>query len=264
MPDPSCINMDALMDLTDKQTGQFPWETRLGHDHAAAEDDVRALYELLRLAPPRLAWANSPAAMWGAVQILKGYAHKHEFIDSLVPRNSGIEAEAKRSVLQAILDTDVLTSTGAALKGMITQRWGRYDSDAPYSRAIVDINRMIASQEESGYIRKAAAGNSFVSRNARFHENVISPALYPECPRRIARHTFSLLPYARACWLCMPPEYVRTDAEGYLHCSGAPAARWSDGFELWRNREEELRLEAEHNALPEGQKMLPEATDAAE
>lgn len=262
--------IDALLNVKDKQTGQFPWETALGHDHSAAEDAVRAIYEALKLAPPRIAWASSPASMWRAVQILKGYAHKHAFVDSMLPPDyrdvqgaPRIESEAQRSVLLAILDTDVMTSTGAALKGMITPRWGRYDGDAPHSRVIVDINQLIASQEEGGIRRQALATKGFASRQARFHENIVCPALYPESPAGLTRHCFSLLPYARVCWLCMPPEYVRTDAEGHLHAIGEPAARWSDGFELWRNREEELRLEAERRRpilTADGARRLTAAT----
>jgi hypothetical protein len=253
MPEPTAINMDAFMQLTDKQTGRFPWETRLGHDHSAAEDAVLALYEGLLLPRPRIAWASSPAAMWRAVQILKGYAHKFEFIDALVPKNAGIEAEAKRTVLSAILDTDLLTSTGAALKGMIGWRNRTYPH---HYRAIDDIAGIIGAQEEAGIHREAAQGNKFVSRQPRYHMNVIYPALC-EAPLDIVRNVFSMLPYMRVCWLSMPPEFVKVDAEGHLHCDTGPAARWSDGFEIHRNREEELRLEAERTKRLEADTAAP-------
>jgi len=255
------MNLDRVITVittAQKQTAdgaRWPWEESvLGHDHTAAEDAVQVLYQNLQIPKPRIAWASSPAAMWRAVQILKGYAHKLEFIDALVPKNAGIEAEAKRTVLAAILDTDLLTSTGAALKKMIG--WAEEGGAFRSYWAIHDIARIIGGQEEAGIQREAMQTRGFASRQARYHMNVIYPGLGGNAPLAILRNVFSMLPYMRVCWLSMPPEFVKTDAQGYLHCDSGPAARWSDGFEIFRNREEELRLEAEREIRLDGRRRL--------
>lgn len=240
------VNLNALDQLlaadSRRQDGRFPWEhSQFGHDHFAAEEDVRELYDRLKIAQPVISWADSPASLWRAVSMLRTYANKHTLIGSLVPTGGGIEAAAMRAMLGAILNTDVMTSTGAAIKGMlgwINSREWRY-------AAIDDAADLIGKQEEAGHYQQAVATKSLVSRRARYHEAAVYPALYKDAPQRLTRNCFCFTPYARAVWLCMPPMVFKTDEAGYLHSDDGPAAEWSDGFQIFRNREEEERLAIE-------------------
>ncbi len=222
----------------------FPWQqSQFGHDAFAAEEDIREIYEALRLPPPAISWADSPASLWRAVSMLRTFPHKHALITDLVPMSvNRIEDAAKRAMLGAILKTDVMTSTGAALRGMIRwtnrQAWERY-------RAIADTAALILTQEEMGRVQRAAVGDKRAGSAARYHEAAIYPALHADAPQRLTRNCFCFTPYARAVWLCMPPTVFKTDAAGHLHCDSGPAAAWSDGFEIYRNREEEDRMALE-------------------
>jgi hypothetical protein len=252
------INLNALDRVlaadARRQDGRFPWEnSQFGHDHFAAEEDVRELYDRLKLAQPVISWADSPASLWRAVSMLRTYANKHDLIGSLVPMSvNRIEDAARRAMLGAILNTDVLTSTGAVLRGML----GWTSSGAWKYPAIEDAARMMLSQEEMGHV--ANAGKGFVSRSARYHEAAVYPALYGDAPSRLTRNCFCFTPYARAVWLCMPPTVFKTDADGHLHSDDGPAAEWRDGFQIFRNREEEERLALE---TAENQKQLTDGTE---
>src|SRR5882762_462379 len=104
--------------------GQFPWEQRVfGEDRFAAEEEVREIYAKLNLPAPRISWASSPAALWSAITMLKQFAMKSMLVDSLIPQKGlvSIEGEAKRSLLSAVLNDDLLVSMGAPISSML--RW---------------------------------------------------------------------------------------------------------------------------------------------
>lgn len=262
------INLNALDQIiaadARRQDGRFPWEhSQFGHDAFAAEEDVREMYERLKLAPPVITWADSPASLWRSVCMLRGYAHKHAFITDLVPMSvNRIEDAARRAMLGAILNTDVLTSTGAALKGMLG--WGQGTPIWTWYYAIDDAATMIGRQEEMGRYQQAAAGEGHrAMRAARFNEAAVYPGLHHNAPQRLLRNCFCFTPYARAVWLCMPPTVFKTDAAGYLHSSDGPAAEWSDGFQIFRNREEEERLALEVAEGLESTRSIAERTGVA-
>lgn len=239
-------SLDQILaaDARRRTEGRFPWEhSQFGHDHFAAEEDIREMYERLKIAQPVISWADSPASLWRAVSMLRTYANKHELVTDLVPMSvNRIEDAARRAMLGAILNTDVMTSTGAALRGMLG--WNYEPTLYP---AIWDAKMLIIQQEEGGHVEKAIATRSFVSRSARYYEAAIYPALSDNAPHRLKRNCFCFTPYARAVWLCMPPTIFKTDEAGHLHASDGPAAEWSDGFRIFRNREEEERLKLEDN-----------------
>jgi hypothetical protein len=238
----------ALLDDLDRDNlsrtkGDFPWENQAyGQDCGAAEDAVRAFYDHLKLPKPRIAWASSPASLWRAVTMLRGYAMKAQFVDALVPKNGGVEEEAKRTLLNAILDTDLLTSTGAPLASILC--WNHWKTPPRVYKAIDDVDRLLTAAARFGQPQRAAT----------FSDAVLYPLLYSEGHSKLAANAFCILPYAKVCWLCLPPMFLKTDFNGRLHCDYGLAIAWADGYAINRVQEYPKELAAGDKTLAiEGQ-----------
>lgn len=238
---------EAELERLDRTKGNFPWEQRLhGEDRWAAEERIREIYAALKLAPPKMSWSSSPAALWSAISMLKTFGMKQALIDTLVPAKGlvSIEGEAKRSLLSAILNDDLLVNMGAPIAPML--RWSLWNSPPRSHQAIHDADKLITH---------AARASDALSRSgspAGWSNAVIYPVMHSEGSGHLAANAFCILPYAKVVWFCLPPMYVKTDPHGNLHCEDGPAIRWADGYELFKvyepppdPDEERLRLEAE-------------------
>jgi hypothetical protein len=232
------LNSAELSHL-DRTKGTFPWEMRtMGEDRAAAEDQIADNYQRLNLKRPKFAWATSPAALWSARTMMRQYPMKQTFIDAIIP-NRGlvtIESEARRAMLEAILDNDLLVSTGAPVAPMLC--WRPLLSPPRAYHAINDADRIITHNA------RASDALSQFSTPAGWSNAVLYPALHPQGIGHLAANAFCILPYVKLCWLCLPPLFMKTEPTGHLHCDDGPAARWSDGYEIRAKWEPEKQLEA--------------------
>lgn len=247
--EPNFNLIDALVHHRD--VPYFPW-SGVSEDRWAAQDAVVTLYAALQLPKPRMAWCPSPAAMFRASRMLRTIQHgtAYQMVQSLVPMDGDrIEREARVSLLAAMIDQDVVTQSGGLLIGMIQ---GVFGKNVYNIEALCDLKNRIQfkDQDPSGSVAPA-----------RFSEQCLWPVFYPgfHVPRLdpLQRQALIIMPFAKLCWLCRPPLFVKTDEFGYLHCATGPAAEWSDGFQVFCDRtppEEREKLKAaEMLALPAGE-----------
>lgn len=209
-----------------RSKGDFPWDQRtFGEDRFAAEEKVREVYASLKLNPPKVAWATSPAAMWSAVTMLKQFAMKQRLVDSLVPAGGGVETESKRALLSAIIDSDLTVSMGAPVARLFG--WKRWECPPRVHRAIREADRIITHASRASAALARSPGTA-----AGYSDAVLYPVLHAEGIGSLAANAFCILPYARICWFCLPPLYVKTNPEGHLHSEDGPAIAWADGYSL--------------------------------
>ena len=228
----------------------FPW-TGVGEDRWAAQEAVTTLYASLQLPKPRIAWAPSPKSLHVASRMLRTVqaGTAYSMVQSLVPQGPDrIEREARVALLAAMLDPDVTTQSGGLLIGSFEGVFGRPQSAPP---AILQMRELLQFSEQ---------GAPGTSSPARFMEQCMWPSLYPglQTPRLavLSRQAMLIMPFAKICWLCRPPVYVRLDGTGGLHCDSGPAAEWSDGFAIWYNaitQESRLLQMVEAMALTAGE-----------
>lgn len=245
--------IDAL--VHHRNQPRFPWSGAT-EDRWAAQDAIVTLYAALQLPKPRMVWCPSPAAMFRASRMLRTVQHgtAYSMCQALVPAGGdSIDREARISLLAALIDPDVSTQSGGLLINMIQNIFGRPGTSEVYSLAcLLDIKARLQFQEQdpSGTVAPA-----------RFSEQTLWPVFYPgfNVPRLnpLMRQALIIMPFAKLCWLCRPPLFVKTDEFGYLHCATGPAAEWSDGFQVFCDRtppEENAKLKAgEALALPAGE-----------
>jgi len=223
--------IDALIHLNSPRS-RLPWEG-ITEDRWAAQESVTTLYASLQIPKPRFAWCPSPKTMHVASRMLRKvqYGTAYSMVQSLVPRDGDhINREARVSLLTAMLDPDVTTQSGGLLIRMIEDVFGKPESteSAP---AIIDLRRFLRFREEdpSGTVAPAT-----------FYEQAFYPALYPGLAvprlRALQSQALIILPFVKLCWLCRPPVEIHTNEFGQLHRAGGPAARWSDGFEVFCDR----------------------------
>ena len=228
----------------------YPW-TGVTEDRWAAQEAVVTLYSALQLPKPRMAWCPSPAAMHKASRMLRTVqaGTAYQMVQALVPvEGDRIEREARVSLLAAMLDPDVTTQSGGLLIGMIQGVFGNQYDQFP---ALSDLRYILRFKE-------ADPSGSWAP--ASFAEQALWPSFFPAfaAPRLSAlqRQALIIMPFAKLCWLCRPPEFIRTNEFGRLHCATGPAAEWSDGFQVFCDRtppEEREKLKAgETLALPTG------------
>lgn len=212
--------------------GLIPFQLH-AEDQSAARDAVYTLYSALQLPKPRVAFCPSPKTMHQASRMLRTiqYGTAYKMVQALVPYNAdAIEREAKVSLLTALIDPDVSTQSGGLLVNMIQSVFG---NDGTEPLAISQLRRIIRFKES----------DAATSSPARFEEQAMYPALYRglSTPRLypLQSQTTCIMPFTKICWMSLPPKSLHTDKFGNLHCTDGPAATWSDGFEVWLNREEE-------------------------
>lgn len=235
----------------DSRQPLLPWE-KVTEDRWAAQEAVITLYASLQLTKPRMAWCPSPKTMHAASRMLRTIQHgtAHSMVQSLVPTGGDqIERETRVSLLTAMLDPDVTTQSGGLLIRMLEDVFGKAES---YPRAVADLRQLLRFRESdpSGTVNPAT-----------FHEQAFYPSIYPGLAvprlRALQSQAFIILPFAKLCWLCRPPVEIHVNEFGQLHRNGGPAARWSDGFEVFCDRtppepKEALPVSHETLALEDG------------
>ncbi len=250
------IDFDKAQAILIPRVVSFPWSFG-SEDRWAAQEAVKILYASLVLPAPRFAWATSPATMYRASRMLRtiqaGTAHK--MVQALVPVDGmdRIEREARVALLSAMIDPDVTTQSGGLIINLISGVFGG-ESKAVES-CLNDLR---------GKLNFTDSDPSGTSAPPTFRSQSLWPSFYPGFSvARLAAlqaQAIIIMPFTKVCWLCRPPEFIRTDGYGRLHCADGPAAKWSDGFEVWCDR------------TPEGEKRLksgdvlalPAETEAAE
>lgn len=227
----------------------LPWQNAI-EDHWAAEEAIRSRYDSLNLKPPRFAWAMSPRGLFIATRMMRQVQveQAYNMVRALVPVGADIvEAEAKRTLLTAMIDPKVTTQSGAWMGNHLAGA-----TAAAYHPAIAQL---------AGLIRFSDADERPGDAKPRFHEQVVYPALYGLYV--VARQAFCMIPYVHLVWLCVPPVYVQLRGDD-LSCENGPVARWPDGYEVWARRTERGALEAGSGpALGAADQRLLEGGDEA-
>ena len=205
----------------------WPWEgpvaARWGHNQA--EDAIRAFYDkfaqqklIMPLAEPlRIAWAPSPAALYTAVNMLRGVqaGMRHKFIEALVPHEDPI-ASAKRTLLDAIINRDVTVTMGASMARYFD--W-RVADDPVAIRDLENHLRYAVDRKPYNPLGKATP--------ATFNEGALYPVRYNECIGVLQATVFMFLPYLKICWLCHTPVVTECWPNGHLK-----RMLFTDGYEV--------------------------------
>lgn len=230
----------------------FPWTHRT-EDQWAAREAVKVLYASLSLPAPRMAWAPSPATMHRASRMLRTVQSggSSNMVQALVPQGpDSIEREARVALLAMMIDPDVSTQSGGLIIKMIQDVFGRESTNEFPSLA--DMRRLLRFDEKDP---------SGTWAPAMFAEQCMWPAFYGgfRVPRLepLRSQALIIMPFAKLCWICRPPLYIRTDEFDRLHAVDAPAAEWPDGFKVYCDRT------PKDERLPEPTKtlLLPEVTE---
>lgn len=218
--DENLQKVDALVKHAESRLGyqrsshfenqRFPW-SGVVEDRYLAELAISKIYDAMGLKTPKFAWAASPRSMEGAIEMLRTVHRgtRQEMVRSLVPSGNPVETEAKRVLLEAMLDRDLTVTTGAFLADKVAGRGSIQDS------LIARLARLVPSLCTL---------------------NIVGAP-------RLAEQALFIAPYVHLCWLSRPPVLLQ-DAEP----GEAPLARFADGFEVYEPRgefrEETLALEA--------------------
>ena len=217
----------------------FPWVGYPGgEDHAMAEDAIRRIYERLKLKPPHWAWAPSPASMYMAINMLRAIqsGQRHKFIEGLVLANDPV-AHAKRTLLDAIIDRTVTTTTGQAIKPLLGWR----------SREKMWMSDLLRFLGAHNFRTQNAGPKPLPGPNV--NEVTVYPDNYLECIGPLVQ-ILSFIPYVHICWICRPPIEARLYEDGHLQMM-----RFSDGYEISlppAEEPKELEEAEELKGLPEG------------
>lgn len=237
-----------------------PWE-HIMEDRWAAQEAVKVLYAALSLAPPRMAWCESPKGLFLATRRLRSVQHQtaQALVTSIIPPGTdGVEYKANVSLLTAMIDPDLVVQSGGLMIQSFQSVFGRADRFDPILRQLRALFRFKATDPSGSWAP------------AQFAEQCMWPADYStfDVPRLRPLQTQALLliPFAKICWFCRPPTILRTDG-GQLWCEDGPVAAWSDGFTVYRNKEleGEAPVTSEMNGARElvqaETRALPEATE---
>jgi hypothetical protein len=202
------------------------------------EDAIRRIYERLKLKPPHFAWAPSPASMYIAINMLRAIqsGQRHKFIEGLVLADDPV-AQAKRTLLDAIIDRQVTTTTGQAIKPMLGWR----SREKMWMSDLVGFLGQHRFRDQTvGYrpLPNAAPGPNV-------NEVTVYPDNYIECIGPLVQ-ILSFVPYVHIAWICRPPIEARLYDDGHLQIM-----RFADGYEINLPPVEEI----DENAI------LPEITE---
>ena len=214
--------IDSLLAPTNQEPRLSPAATgrRWIEDRFAAQEVIRERYENLGVAKPRFVWAPSPAALHGAIELLRQVHHgqTHNMVDALVPMGNPVETAMKRTALTAMLDPDITVTMGASMQ---RQMWatGSLYGDIRIVHAFLD--RFFKPQNLERKVAPAGWADAVV-----YGQQSGSTIVADQC--------FCFLPYAKMVWFCQPGRY---DAGSVL---------FQDGFRinLSPEVEEHKRIEA--------------------
>jgi len=227
---------DALDNLIAESEGlvvsprvDFPWKGQ-AEDHWSAEEQVRKLYDALGFKPPRhTAWAPSPAAMFTAVNMLRGVqaGQRHRFIEAIVPAEDPI-ASAKRTLLEAIVNKDITVTMGAAVAPFMRRAWK-------------NVNELLAVDDLADHLRFIKTFNPLgVSTPATCQENNVYSVCYFQCRGPLQQQALCFMPYVHVCWFCRPPVETELYPNGHLRMM-----RFSDGYSVFLS-DPEAEIESSH------------------
>lgn len=226
------------MELVRKESAQgYPWSDVM-EDRYAAELCVGSLYAAHKIPAPRAySWARSPRAMWGAIKLMRQFQKesRQNVVAGLIPMTDPVETEAKRVMLDTVLDRTLSVTMGGNLAKTFAM------GHSQMRRSLVDLKRVLESQMAG--IRGLGAGQ----REPTFAEMTLWPVeKLPHQFFHLQRQAIIIAPFTHVCFFSRPPAYIYTDDHGHLHRVDGPAVRFEDGFEIWAQQTDE-----ESTALPD-------------
>ena len=231
MIDRKLLSPNFLARLQDDGQESLPWlGHKLGEDHWVAEEAMRKIYTRLNLKEPRFAWAPSPRAMFEAINLLRSMRGQREkVINAIVPIGDDKRlAAAHQTVLEAIVDRDLLVNVGAPLKGMLKWREGQVPL------CVSDLSSRFSKQtfQSQGGIHgegKAGTGGAFAML-VPTSDVTIYPALQVQLPAAaggIQSQVLCMAPYVKVCWFSRPPVSTDLYEDGHLK-----RMMFADGFTI--------------------------------
>jgi hypothetical protein len=221
--DPEALAEFERQRFRNLQWATIPWtdltQAELSYDQYTTEEQVKLWYGRLSLKPPRFAWAPSPAAMFTAINMLRTVqmGTRNSFIEAIVPLDDP-QSAARRTVLEAIIDRNVTTTMGGAVKNLLNWR---------------DVGDLICLRDairELGHhhLHNMNAGPVPYGHTApNVNESTIYPANHNECIGSLQHTTFCFAPYVHVCWFAKPPIETKIYDDGHLEL-----LRWSDGYQI--------------------------------
>jgi hypothetical protein len=199
----------------------WPW-VHITEDREKVHDVLTGLYAKQGLPRPRFTWARSPAAMFGAISLLREMqtTMRQTVIKQMTVGLDPMVAEVRAVFLESVMDKDLTVSMGANLRDAILP----LDRDQRFLAPIAELAGRLSQKftpQPNG--RPMPAGwNEWVAypMERRFCYDLLS-------------QTLCFCAFSRAVWLCRPPVFIKTDEEGHLHAETGPAVRFEDGFEVF-------------------------------
>lgn len=232
---PDKINDTAFFTLIDPEMGQiiadaerrrhlrfntdFPWE-HVTEDRERLKDAINARYEALGLKHPRITFARSPNAAFGALMYLRQMqtTMRQNVITAMTKNDvDQLDAEARAVFLESIIDKDLTVSLGACLRDSLLPGEGR--RLRPLVQ-LADILRQKFTPPANGKPQPAG-----------WRDWVVYPVEHG-FNYDIQTQCFCLLAFVKAVYVSLPPLFIRTDEDGNLHSAEGPAVRFADGFEI--------------------------------
>ena len=204
--------------LVKAEPDEFPWSKCDRGNHSDAEAQLTEIYAGIGLKPPRFAWALSPPALFTAIQMLRAVhvGQRHKFIEAMVQADDPI-ASAKRTLLDAITDRNVMTTMGAAVKPMFDKRYKMYSE----WRCLKDLAKHLLYYDSPQHKSPLP-----VKTPARFAENTIYPAMY-FMTGWLSLNTLLVLPYVHVVWICEAPLVTEVWPNQHLRMM-----KFADGYEV--------------------------------
>lgn len=201
--------------LVKAEPDEFPWSKCDRGNHSDAEAQLTEIYAGIGLKAPRFAWSLSPPALFTAIQMLRAVhvGQRQNFINAMVEADDPI-ASAKRTLLDAITDRNVMTTMGAAVG---KQMFGRANpGDYLYIWDLGHHLRYYDSPKHKSPLQ--------VATPAKFEENTVYGVDHIGALRR---NTLLFLPYVHICWVCEPPTETQLWPNGHLRMM-----KFADGYEV--------------------------------
>lgn len=213
----------------------WPWQG-VSEDREVVHDALTAIYAKLGYPRPRFNWARSPFAMFGAMQYLRQMQtqQRQVVVREIMRGGNALEAEVRATFLEGILERDLTVSLGACLSSTILP--GK------------EKQPIVLDELAEGLRRRFTPAPDGKPLPAGWKDWVLYPMKRP-FNYALRTQTYCLFAFMRCVWICRPPQFIRTDDDGHLHCADGPAARWEDGYEVFSVYEAPERLPEPQDAL---------------
>jgi hypothetical protein len=224
--------LDEIEIVRRESNSGYPWQ-HVMEDRAAAEDCIASLYKKHSLNPPRAySWARSPRAMWGAIKLMRQFQteSRQNVVAGLIPMGDPVETEAKRVMMDTIMDRTLTVTLGGNLSNIFRTNLGTM------RRSLEDLKEILNLQMEGEH------GLGRGQRAPMFAEMVLWPISNLPGFHNLKCQALVIAPFTHVCFLSRPPKYIKTNLAGRLHCTDGPAVLFEDGYEVWAAQTEQTAL----------------------